>query len=573
MMQLVVLFCLLATSLGAQPGRRPPTRGPQSRTSPQANTATSATRPEDLAALTGSVRDKSTGEPLRKATITLYSLNARAASRGPARPATTTTDAAGNYVFTGIEPGRYRLSARRNGYVPRSFGAGSSGTPVTLAPAQKLGSIDFQLVPHAVVTGRVDDEDGDPVVHASVQLFRYVYTDRGKTLRTAGAAQTNDLGEYRIFGVGPGKYYLQAAYRRGPVDTGPARPGEADEDYVPVYYPAATSIESATPIEIAAGAAARGVDVRLSKARTYRVAGRVTGGPSEGRPGSVMLLRRATPGAGYFEEQRFGGRGSSWNSRTGAFEIRNITPGSYTLIARSDRGREERWSASVPIEIGNADLTGLDLALQLSQPVTGAVRIEGESTVDLSRLRIAFADPGGRGGASGGYGEVDAEGRFEVRGAGAGAFDVNIFPMPAGHYLKAVKMGERQLDGNTLDLPGGAPMSGIEIVLSATAATIEGVAVDRRGEPAAGASMLILPPANDPQRDRRQFRATADQNGHFQISGIPPGDYRVYAFTGAEDGEDRDPDLIAKFESDSEKITLKDSAREAKQVKAIALDQ
>ncbi|MEZ5356372.1 MAG: carboxypeptidase regulatory-like domain-containing protein [Bryobacteraceae bacterium] len=513
------------------------------------------------------IRSKITGEPIRKATVTLFSTG----GRGGGRPSTATSDASGNFIFTGIEPGRYRLGASRNGFVTQSYG-GTSGASITLGRAQKQTGLEFRLVPHAVVTGRIFDEDGEPAVYVNVQLLRYVYTDRGKALRPAGSGQTNDLGEYRVFGVGPGKYFVQASPRRSLPSPAASSPDEPEETYGATYYPGTMDAAAATPVDIAVGGVAQGVDIRLGKTRTFSVSGRIAGGPADSRPGMVMLVRRSAPGAPVsVEEGAFGNRVTQWDSRTRTFTVRGVAPGSYSLIAQGAPSRSERWSAIVPVDVGGGNVSNVDVLLQPGQPVSGVVKIEGQTEAAMpSSLSVNLESSASRmfGGSAT---EVAEDGSFTVDRVGAGSYRLRLARVPEGHFVKSIRMGEVDVLTNGLELAGGAPAAGIEILLSPKAAAIEGTALDGKGDPAGGAVVLLIPPTGHPRRDQLIFRTTADQNGRYTIGGIPPDDYRLYAFTGAEDGEDRDPDLLARYESASEKVSLGDSAHENKSVKSVSL--
>src|SRR6185503_1926865 len=76
-------------------------------------------------------------------------------------------------------------------------------------------AIQLKLTPQGVIIGRVYDQDGDPVENAQVQVMRYTYPRGGRQLSTVGTGSTNDLGEYRVAGLAPGRYYVSATGRGG----------------------------------------------------------------------------------------------------------------------------------------------------------------------------------------------------------------------------------------------------------------------------------------------------------------------------------------------------------------------
>src|SRR5206468_5450232 len=84
------------------------------------------------------------------------------------------------------------------------------GTPVTLADGQELATIDLRVVRGGVITGRVLDEDGEPLARAVVTVQRYQYVRGERQLSPAGGDQTDDRGQYRVFGLPPGDYYVSA---------------------------------------------------------------------------------------------------------------------------------------------------------------------------------------------------------------------------------------------------------------------------------------------------------------------------------------------------------------------------
>src|SRR5207248_1961743 len=164
------------------------------------------------------VLNATTGDPVNKANLILRRAEG-SAGMGPFPTSySTTTDAEGKFAMKDIDPGKYRLSVNRTGFVNAEYGARGAmrpGTTLSLDPKQHLQDVVFRLTPQAVITGRVLDEDGEPVAYVQVQSLRYRYNQGRKQLMPFGGASTNDLGEYRIFSLPPGRYYLSATSRPG----------------------------------------------------------------------------------------------------------------------------------------------------------------------------------------------------------------------------------------------------------------------------------------------------------------------------------------------------------------------
>ena len=179
------------------------------------------TNPADSCSVSGQVTNASTGEPVRRALVALRRIDG---SPGVVMNIQVTqsgsTDAAGRFAIAGVAPGKYRLSAEHNGFLITQYGArgpNKPGTLLTLEPGQKSSDLVLRMTPHGVIAGRVLDEDGEPVSIVDVQLSRQQYMQGRKQMVRAGGGNTNDLGEYRIFGLAPGRYFLSATSRQNPV--------------------------------------------------------------------------------------------------------------------------------------------------------------------------------------------------------------------------------------------------------------------------------------------------------------------------------------------------------------------
>ena len=203
----------------------------------------------------------------------------------------------GQFEMKGLAPGRYRLTAQRNGFVLQAYGQRTPDGPVTmltLSPGQKVSDIFFQLVPAAVITGHVYDEDGEPVLHAQVSAVYSIYSNGQRGLQGKSVEQTNDLGEYRLFGLPPGKYFVEATFpptRRGDVKT--------DELYLPTFYPGVAEADRAAPVTVRGGDEFSGVDISLQRApRMFAVRGHVSSSGC-GAPDRGAIYVLLFPGQGF----------------------------------------------------------------------------------------------------------------------------------------------------------------------------------------------------------------------------------------------------------------------------------
>src|SRR5262245_9105181 len=159
------------------------------------------------ASLHGYVLKIGTAEPVSKAVVTLT----RTDSQRPAYTATTDVD--GKFALDDVDPAQYRLDASRTGYVRSEYGARTPnrpGLPITLAAGQRMADVVVQIMPAGTIAGRVFDRDGETLANVNVEALKYSYSDGDRVLNVVQAARTNDLGEYRLFWLQPGQYFVSA---------------------------------------------------------------------------------------------------------------------------------------------------------------------------------------------------------------------------------------------------------------------------------------------------------------------------------------------------------------------------
>ena len=221
-----------AQGADAAPGQPPGAAAPRDRNNQRIKKGTATVR--------GRVTAADTGQPLRKARVRIT----RTDANGPELPRVANTDAGGRYQFKDLVAGRYELTATKGSYVSLQFGQRrpfEQGKPLQLLDGQTVERVDFSLPRGGVIAGRVLDELGEPATGVQVSLVRPQFSRDGHRRLTATfGGTTNDLGEFRIFAVPPGDYYVAATLRN--------EFGDADDGagYAPTYYPG-TSDLSAPP--------------------------------------------------------------------------------------------------------------------------------------------------------------------------------------------------------------------------------------------------------------------------------------------------------------------------------------
>ena len=516
--------------------------------------------------IAGTVLKAATGEPLKKARVVLQK------QEPSAQPIVAITDATGHFSLKDIEPGRYRFWVERDGFVRTQYGQRSSqhpGVPLNLAPGQRLRDIVFRMVAGAVISGRILDDDLEPLARANVQVLRTVYAGGERRLASVARATTNDLGEYRLWGLPPGTYVLGATYARGMVfgSSGGARESQltgtsaTEESFGATYYSATTDPSRAAVIELHAGEEASRMDITLMRVRTFRIRGRVVNtvtGESTYNV-SVYLQARGGPGSGRLLLPTAG----NVKDAEGSFEIRGALPGSYTLVAQlSDEGQE--FTAQQTVEVGNADLEGIQLVITRGMDLPGRVRIEGPS-IALSKLEvwlqpkenIPFPSPNV---------SVKEDGSFLLKNV-KGDSEVNVFQLPEGSYFKSARLGEDDVlerGLSTSRIPKGETL---ELVISGAGGRVDGVALNKDGQGVGGAAVILIPRSRETARLYKS--TTTDQNGRYILQGIAPGEYKLFAWEDIETGAYRDPDFLRRYEDRGESLHVEENGRYTVELKVI----
>lgn len=334
---------------------------------PQAGTQPGAAR------ISGRVVEDGTNAPLSGARVTAIAMQRGPIVSPPAGPPPQTiTDADGRYAFDGLPPGRYRIDAQRTGFAS-PLADPSAFRTFEVAAGQTLAGVNFSLPKGAVITGQVlDPSSGEPLVGAMIMALKRleivgtsaVYSPPGlPLLRPAGqSAQTNDLGEFRIFGLPPGEYFVAASPRPNfPIATNPisrtssttaAAPGIAP---VMTFYPGTADASTALPVTVAAGQVATGIVIRLLTAQTYQVSGTVVDQNGTSVPGAMVMLRNDPRTSGFSAMPPANGRSDA----SGYFVIGGVTPGSYMAMA------------SVPLPTARgASSGGVDSLPRIVRPVS-----------------------------------------------------------------------------------------------------------------------------------------------------------------------------------------------------------
>ena len=529
-----------------------------------------------------------TNEPIARARITVNrTAAAGAAPLPPNSPSpnipTVTTDNRGHFLIKDLDAGAYLLTAQRNGFARQAYGeraAGRPGTPMNVIAGQALTDIVFRLTPAGAIGGRVSDATGEPLAGITVQVLRSSYDQNGKrTFQTVGSGRSNDRGEYRVYWITPGRYYVNATPIRSPLDGLPIAPNSnevVEPGYVLTYYPGTTDPSTASAVEVPPAGELSTIDFTLTQQQLFRVRGRIfdTRTNQAPRSASVSIYPRNPTGGIVTSSERL-----NYNSGNGTFELRDVAPGSYwvRVLALPDPGAGlttadiARNTAQVAVDVSNADVENIVLALTGGFSLRGRVELENGSfsalsDIDRTRVYLFGTEPTG---LSGGTPQlIKPDGTFILENVQAGDYGISMQPMPPNTYFKSVRLGQT-------DVSAGISISGplseaLEIMLGTNPGQIDGTIVDKEQKPMRGVQAILIP---DRQRNRRdQYRfANSDQNGRFTMRTVAPGDYKLFAWEDLEPGAYNDPDFLRKYEGLATPVKVSESGKltvEAKMIPA-----
>jgi hypothetical protein len=531
--------------------------------------------PTGTARIRGRVVAADTGLPLRRAQIRVNAGDIRVMRMA-------TTDAEGRYEIAGLPAGRYAIFVARNGFVTLQFGQQrpfEPGRPLEVAEAQTHDRIDFALPRGGVIAGKVTDELGEPVVGVRMSALRHRYTPTGeRQLMPANPGGmfnivTNDLGEFRVFGLMPGTYLLSADPDTGGfmsmpgggiMPPGGGTSGET-EGFATTYYPGTVSTEDAQPVAVGIAEVAV-ASFALSTARLAHLSGIVRN--SSGSPvtnANVALAQR--DGYGRFF------RGGPPLGPDGRFSIAAVPPGDYTIqvmpnfvdMRRGIESPEVSETASFPITVAGRDIADLIITTSPGATITGQVTFQGTSTAGKpDRVVLQPADP--RAFRPGMFdGEIDASGRFQLRGASGRVLfrttQANPMQMQgSGWQIKSVTVNGADITDIPLDIAAVGDVAGVEIVVSDTSTTISGTVTNSRRLPIKDYVVAIFPDRLKEGAVPMRFIRTArpDQDGRFQTRGLPPGDYFAVAVPSLEAGDEWDPAFRKRAEPLGRRFRLSD---------------
>jgi protocatechuate 3,4-dioxygenase beta subunit len=562
------------------------------------------------ASIEGMVVRLGTSEPLPNATVQLNLEDAQAVPPGGPRPRedfhrTAKSDRDGRFIFENTVPGTYRLIATYDGgYVPAEYGQRSiteQGISFEIAAGQRMTGIQLAMSPTGAISGRVYDKDGEPLGNAQVMALRAVYKNGRRALTIVQIGTTDDRGEYRLFWLAPGRYYVGAklditelvvntgqpnAYNAGAVRITPPmrfgtfeqatapsiktrrlKTGEiVEEMYLPTYYPGTVDAQAAAPISVAPGLTAGGVDLTtgVGLIRPRHIRGRIIDGATGQPVAQANITAVPRTNDPYFTIA------SARSNVQGVFDLAGVAPGSYQVFVTRYGEALPGLNGLASIEVADKDIENVPISATTSFKLSGRFVMEGGSR-SYPRIANLIRDPEVIGMAHGGPSfnpPPEEDGSFTVDGIVPGDFRVTLQRVPPDGYIKSMRLGNADVLNDGLHI-SGPPEGSLEIVIGANAGKIEGSVVNARQQTLPNRTVVLVPDFRLRQRSDLYKVVSTDNMGHFRMQGVTPGQYKLFAWESVEQGEWQDPAFIGTYESAGRPIHIYEGTNENVQLPVI----
>ncbi|HTQ97282.1 MAG TPA: carboxypeptidase-like regulatory domain-containing protein [Candidatus Acidoferrum sp.] len=537
----------------------------------------SAQTPDQKFSASGKVVQLPSSQPIRKVHVTFFPI-ASPGSTGTHRTQSGTfavgvilsadppgrleafTDDAGKFTVENLSAGTYVVSLERQGFVQDK--KAHKENRLTFRSEQDAKDLIFHMLTAGVISGKVFDTDGEPLRDAGVFASP---ASSGMSPAQQFRGTTNDLGEYRLPDLPPGKYIVEASVPgRTPLSS------QADKSatkehliYGMTYFPGTLDRSQAAPIDVPAGGTAA-ANLTMLTTRAFKLRGNVAG------LGQFVGAQLMLAGTG---SQNL----STQIGPDGRFSFDNVLPGSYlaNLIIFPGFGNSampRMHSIATPIEITDSDVTDLQLQVDMSGSVSGKFSMDGDEKADWRELSVALMPLAEGEGmemlmlAQSAAARVNEDGTFELSNVPAVPVQIAVGAASdkyRNYYTKSVLLGGRDVVDSGFTATAG---SVLDVVVSSKGCSVEGNVVDGEGNPFPGAFVISIPTDGKRMRPDAYQLSQSDPSGHFSLKGMNPGNFTILAFEEMP-GNYRSASFAQKFADKGEQVSLAESANKSVNLK------
>jgi hypothetical protein len=469
-------------------------------------------------------------KPVPRVVVMLTPSNQPVSTRTP--PARATTDEDGNYRVTKVPPGSYNVMPYTLAFVvPTEAAFGGPGKNVTLGEGEEVDGVDFSLTKGGVITGRVTDADGRPVIEQRVNILRV--DERGQRVVASSYFNyymftTDDRGVYRLYGLTPGRYKVSAGEA---MESGSVRFGFGGGTYKRTFHPDVADESRAAIVEVKAGGESSDIDIKLgSTSKTFVATGRVVDADS-GKPLSNVMYGY---GALVGQQQTLGAYGWT-NNRTnadGQFRIDGLNAGRFAAFAVSTE-QSDFYSEPAVFEVTDSDVNGLEIKVRRGSSISGLAVIEGSDNADvlsrLSKLELrVFVQTQDVSSPIVAPISIGPDGSFRITGLRPGKVHITLatYPTPQKGFslLRVEREGVTQQAG--IEVGSGENVSGVRVVIGYGTAVVRGQIKVQGNEPTPDLRFRVLA-RRLADEGPMSLSATADVRGSFRFEGLIAGQYEL----------------------------------------------
>lgn len=469
------------------------------------------------------------------------------------------TDQNGNFQFENLLSSVVSVQAHKPGFFAENE-IGASPAPLMTTLSDHPTPVTVRLVPEAVISGHVENPEGEPLGGMPVSLRVSQIMNGRRVWQRQAQRQTDEDGDFRIADLKPGTYYVEAGpnSRARPIDESENR-GEKFQVVPAEYYPGVRDFSAASPVRVAPGQRVA-LEFAMKRVPAFRLSGAITGATTNS--GNIMLLDHDGDNVNL---------GIRYDNRSGRFQAFPVPAGSYRLRYNGRDADGQQTFADVPLNV-NGDIPELRI------PVERTISIPVEFSTDFTRQTSGESRSGGfayngppvsdvrtlQGQAFNGqlhltsrtppYQQFSAvrelaDGPIMIRGLEPGSYDVEVNANGAS-YVASITCGGLNLLSEPLVIAEGADPQPIQVMLRDDGASLSG-AVQM---PEAGRPAMVLMVADGGAQSPRQI--WVDGSGKFQAQEIAPGSYEVLALDRLDAIEYRNREVLQEYLSHAAHVTL-----------------
>lgn len=443
------------------------------------------------------------------------------------------SDAAGRYRLTGLPAGQYQITAIAPALAPEQTGSSApmyrASKSVVLAAGEEADDVDIKLVHGGVITGRVTDADGKPVIEERINL--QMVDQAGNVNNQANVSMwnyqmsvTDDRGIYRIYGLSVGRYRVSVGSMEGGFMMSRNR-----TYYAVTFYGNTSDSAKASIVELQEGTEATNIDIRVGRAaNTFVATGRIV----DAENGQPIPGIRFMYGPARANQPFYGGFVGMPTSARGEFRMEGLEPGRYGVSVSASFESSAHYSDPVFFEIVDGDVTNLEVKAMRGLTLSGFVVFEGSRAKEIQqnigtlRAGASVSSPSSPRNQTSSSASIAADGSFQLSGVRPGKVRLYVASMSSsvlrGITVLRVERGGVDVTQN-LEVQSGESITDLRIVASLGAGTIRGTVRFVGGEPPPNLMMFV-----STRRDGTPGGAgPVDARGLFLINSLTSGTYDV----------------------------------------------